>query len=555
LRQISQQRPLIWALLIVFVVAWVRAVTTPPIKIPDELLVLLNPTIQEIFQPTTLFVMLGLGLSLAAFFAVVSLIHWLARRLGGKGSYLGLLCALSFATLPGILIAPLRGIPTLSLPFAIWALALSVIAVRVSHTLSTKRALVAWSGGAVSIVIIALGLGFGLGSELKALTSCPPELPKISVCILPAALLDPVALAFSPDGKIIAIQVGLVPGEIVLADINTGKLMHPYERTVLEPGVVGRSTMDSAQFDDRASVSQAFSPDSKLYATTGKTVQVWDEATRKVVRELPKSVKLWDVATSELVRALPEAGTSVAFSPKGRYLTSSNQADRIKLWEVDTGSLVRTFSSEVGIAQSSSFRALTFSPDGQMLAAVTSEDAWLCEDPVVQVWEVATGRKMWELATGSTVVALNPVKKIDALECWLQLSPDGGQLALSWLGSGDEADWTEVWDLATGKEIRTDPNVEVYSPDWKLLAVPVCLSKTSYGCDNGAIQLKNVETGVIVRTLPVPHTEHFPSAPGLAFSPDGKLLATTASPEVHELLGDVLFPGILLFYVGDLTGR
>jgi WD40 repeat protein len=143
------------------------------------------------------------------------------------------------------------------------------------------------------------------------------------------------AIRISPNGAMFAANVH---GEFVVWDTRTGKEMY---------------TRDADSFVVR---DIAFSPDSKLLATTG------DDGI----------VKFWDTATGEGRSALPVQGkseiTSIAFSPDGSRLAGGGLGKALRIWNVADGELVQTIEVHAG-----GFYCLAFSPDGARLAAAGRE--------------------------------------------------------------------------------------------------------------------------------------------------------------------------------------
>jgi WD40 repeat protein len=124
------------------------------------------------------------------------------------------------------------------------------------------------------------------------------------------------------------------------------------------------------------------------------------------------------------------------------------------------------------------------------------------DDKTIKLWEVASGREVRTL-TGHTHY-VNSVA----------FSPDGRLLA-----SGSTDSTIKLWDVASGSLVRTlsGHNGRVlsvaFSPDGRLLAS---------GSDDKTIKLWEVASGSLVRTL----TGHTGSVWSVAFSPDGRLLAS-----------------------------
>ncbi|WP_248958460.1 nSTAND1 domain-containing NTPase [Sphaerisporangium perillae] len=117
----------------------------------------------------------------------------------------------------------------------------------------------------------------------------------------------------------------------------------------------------------------SFSPDSRLLATGGDRLRLWDTATRTA---LPLSFFL---------EGLPAVGHHVTFSPDGRLLASAED-DGIQLWDSATG-------APYGVPMSSrnSIAGLSFTPDGGTLISIGGN--------ATRLWDVATQRPLGDPLT------------------------------------------------------------------------------------------------------------------------------------------------------------
>jgi WD40 repeat protein len=402
-------------------------------------------------------------------------------------------------------------------------------------------------------------------------------------------------MAQSSDGRLLAVPCG---PNILLFEARTGKLL----RTLTGPGNEAyrpafspdgkRLASGSADFilrvwdvatgreeltlkEHQAWLwSVAFDPEGKrlVSADAGGTIKVWDargqllnsfqghtkgvnqlafspDGKRLASASLDGTCKIWNSADWQEVHSLPSNGKTfeaVAWSKDGKLLAAGDDAQVI-LWNTDTYEVLHTLDTPgKGL--------LAFTPDGRTLLTAR-EDCTREEGHAFSRWEVATGTKLksWELPTrggyaffhlstdsrfvfvSRTSPADSGVRVYDAETGEEQfrprghggavlnvaISPDGRTLAS---GSADRT--ARLWDLSRKDEGRRMKDESEHGPR---PASSFILHPSSFP----------------FRTLP----DHTDSVCSLAFSPDGKLLAsggldgllllweTASGQKVHELAG------------------
>jgi WD40 repeat protein len=326
----------------------------------------------------------------------------------------------------------------------------------------------------------------------------------------------PQSFAFSPDGKRLAAVCGTA---IRLWDATTGKQLLPF-----------------AGHDARVS-TVTFAPDGKILASAseGQTVYLWEPTTGKVLHQryrggfgatafaftagAPKSVilgyqghphSLEDAITGKQVRPVEGKGgtdTVAVFSPDMKRIVAVG-ARSFRVWETASGKLL--WKTEPGAIVC----CAAFSPDSATLATGHIDDVHF---GMIRFWDAASGRQTGNIKTGGGFVFS------------LAYSTDGKTLASA-------GQTLQLWNVTTGTLIRelSDQyaNHVLFTPDGKTLA-------SAHNADNTQqiIHLWDVPTQRQIRTF----RGHDGVLSCLAFSPDGRLLATGSS-DTTVLIWDLKSP-------------
>jgi WD40 repeat protein len=201
--------------------------------------------------------------------------------------------------------------------------------------------------------------------------------------------------------------------------------------------------------------SVAFSPNGQQLATSDSngSIQIWSLTDgNQLARCTGHNSWVW----------------SVAYSPTTPLLASGGQDHQVRLWHPHTGQCLQQLTGHTGIVT-----AVAFSPDGQRLASTSG-------DQTIRLWNVATGAceqvlqshaacvwsavfhpdrktlfsagednviRRWDIASGQCVQSLT------GHHHWVRaiaVSPDGQQLV-----SGSFDHTLKLWDIATGNCLAT----------------------------------------------------------------------------------------------------
>jgi WD40 repeat protein/transcriptional regulator with XRE-family HTH domain len=228
-------------------------------------------------------------------------------------------------------------------------------------------------------------------------------------------------------------------------------------------------------------IAVAFSGDGRYLASSaGTTAYIWDAHTGAQLQRLEHPALAW----------------ALHFSPDGRYLASSSFDGYARIWDVATGQQVTRFLH----GERERVYGVRFSTDGKLLATAGLKG----------------GVKVWNIASGDVTMQATH----DSAAGYLRFTPDG-----KYLISGSVDHTARVWDLASGREVRRmaadSPLYELdISPDGRLLA----------GGDDHDARIWDLATGAQLLLLP-----HATGVNGVAFSADGKYLATAAKDGVARV--------------------
>ncbi|QDV26786.1 serine/threonine-protein kinase [Aureliella helgolandensis] len=374
---------------------------------------------------------------------------------------------------------------------------------------------------------------------------------------------------FSPDGQLVA--VGTNQNAIRLCNAQTGEQIetftgheddiqavtfHPSGRLLASSdmaGVIRTWPLSSAValVEHDSSPTDQWPPYFQAHSARAWSIDFSPDGTRLVSASKDGNVCSWggrEQVRQNLVGAAD--ASSVAFVSHGSELLIAGEKN-IQIWNRKSDEL-RSFGQD--FAKGEGAFGVAISPDGDTY--VTGHDAGvICfwsretgellrrlighEDDVDHIsfspdgLLLATGSwdgtaKLWNFATGEQVAVFEMPPHCDDVA----VSPNGGLLACSAL---DEA---MLFDVTSGKRLhrlrghKNSANCLAFSPDGKLLAT---------GSADRTIRIWSVDTGKILHVI----SAHKDKIYSLAFSPDGRTIASGGGEGTiafsHVATGQFLF--------------
>jgi len=309
-------------------------------------------------------------------------------------------------------------------------------------------------------------------------------------------------LAFSPDGTQLVLGGD---GGVLLQDVRTGRVTRTFHKDAISGVAFSRDGRRLAAGGRDGAVkvwevetgrplqtpaghfgiiSQlAGSPDQRFLASSSydRTVRLWDLETGRELCSLEHpwlvygvawnpdgeslyshagEVRRWNARTGGLIGTIPVKGSGsvfrVAIRPGSQQLAAGlvqpgSGETTVKVLDSRTGTELHTLPVEFKVASGDRLDALTYSPDGKLLALVLY-------DGVAKVWDADSEQEVCTL------------KKLAVMRRWsLAISPDGKRLALPGTPTT-----VSVRDLPTGEEIDAlllpNSRTVAYSSDGRLLA-------------------------------------------------------------------------------------
>jgi WD40 repeat protein len=246
------------------------------------------------------------------------------------------------------------------------------------------------------------------------------------------------------------------------------------------------------------------------------------------------TIKIWDTTNGNVLRTLSghlQPVLTVAINAEGSLIASGSEDASVKLWDMVTGE-PRTLGSHTGPV-----KEVAFSVDGRQLASLSNSE--------VKIWDVASGREIRatrlseEKSSGRGQVMTGMGGQVD--QTATALSADGRYAAVGGgshyssgvlgYGGGVRSKPIKVVEVATGREIAAlklkgdmpNPTDLAFSPDGRLVVAKFTELTAKERAGKSSLIIWELSSGREVKSF---QTDDQYGTGGIAFNPDGKVLAT-----------------------------
>jgi WD40 repeat protein len=314
-----------------------------------------------------------------------------------------------------------------------------------------------------------------------------------------------------------------------------------------------------------------FSHDSKylISGSTDETIRIWDIASGECVQVLKghrdwvwrvsfilnsqlavsvgtdRQLKIWWWRKGQILLTfkVPDLQIRDGVFHAGRRLLAFCSVEGVKIWQIWLGKQIQFIHD----ARSRHLRLVSFSPDGQKIFGAS----FTC---TIHCWDVDTGAHLFDLhghPTQISEVHYDNVGQIisiclEQIRVWniqtgaclraIDFGSDSGKGAAylaPFVATGSDNGTIVVWNLDTGKCISTAGGG---TPRIMSLATNTQNQIVASGRDDGSLYLWNfTELGSGKIPQPIVIQAHQGIATGLAFSPNGQLVASTGSDRKIEI--------------------
>jgi RNA polymerase sigma factor (sigma-70 family) len=406
---------------------------------------------------------------------------------------------------------------------------------------------------------------------------------------LPAVNGGMTAVAFSPNGRFLA---AASLNEIWLLDPTTGKdlvklVANSFQTLAFSPDssllafadaegkiytwdTANRKVLRNWQAHPSNVLALTFTSDSKTLVSGGqdRIVRLWDPTQSKEIKKLEghngavrslhcsrdgkvlvsgsgwpssdRTIRVWDLATGQQVRQLPGGyHGSCVLSSDGQTMFYSRGDAMVRRYDLSQGKDIAEPQGLDGFS-----KAVAFSPDGNLLA-VAGNHIYLCAGETGKILQTLVGHsngvysvdfspngntlasagrdgtiRLWDVQTGKEMQRLEGHKDQTTEQRWINsiaFVPKGRLLAET------ARDGTvRVWDVAAATEVHKS---EVGGGFAYSLAVAPTGKTIALAGPNNLVHLLDVIPG---KTNLRKIEGHQDRVEGVAFSPDGELLASAA---------------------------